>query len=444
MMEVGDAKQQRVGGVEISQEDDYMSGLSRSGINYAELIQEDRIQGVFYTDPQIFAQELERIFYRGWVFVGHASEIPKPGDFVTRFIGRQPAMMVRDKQGQVRVLLNRCAHRGSMLCTQQRGNAKVFTCPYHGWTYDVNGTLLQASYPGGYGETFEKHAHGLAQAARVDSYRGFVFANLSPQGVSLAEHLGAATRLIDQSCDLSPEGELELTAGWIRHRFPANWKMLVENDTDGYHVGFAHAALMRANSSQYQSFTADENRIKGILRDWGNGHTEIDFTAGYKRPFDWFGGGGEGRYASYMAAMEKRYGKEVANQRLFAGPSHAVIFPNLFLGEMNIAIFQPVSVEESIQWHTPLFLKGAPELNKRLLRQSEGAMGPTSFLIPEDAAIAARNQLGLQARHPQWLDVGRGLHREWRNADGMIESHMTDETTNRGLWRHYKKIMTEA
>jgi phenylpropionate dioxygenase-like ring-hydroxylating dioxygenase large terminal subunit len=322
--------------------------------------------------------------------------------------------MLRDKERQVRVVLNRCAHRGSLLCTQPRGSAKAFTCPYHGWIYDLSGALLSASYPGGYGETFEKKAHGLAQAARVGCYRGFVFAKLSPEGISLAEHLGRAARLIDQACDLSPAGELDLTAGWIRHRFPANWKMLVENDTDGYHVGFAHAALMKANNSQYQSFTTDENRIKGILRDWGSGHTEIDFTAGYKRPFDWFGGGGEGRYASYMAAMERRYGKDSASQRLFAGPPHAVIFPNLFLGEMNIVIFQPVRVDESVQWHTPLFLKGAPELNARLLRQSEGAMGPTSFLIPEDATIAARNQLGLQARDPQWLELSRGLH----NASG--------------------------
>lgn len=415
-----------------------------TAVNYDALVQNGRIHASCYTDPQLFAEELEKIFYRGWVFVGHDSEIPQPGDFVTRSIGLQPVIMIRGKDGQVRVLHNRCAHRGSALCTEQRGSAQVFTCPYHGWTYANDGTLLSASYPGAYAETFDTQAHGLASVARQDSYRGFVFANLSAEGGSLAAHLGRTTQLIDRACNLSPVGELDLSAGWIRHRFVANWKMLVENQTDGYHVGFAHAALMKANTSQYQSFTAEENMIKGILRDWGNGHSEIDFTDGYKRPFDWLGGGGEGRYASYMTAMEQACGKAEASQRAFAGPPHAVIFPNLFLGEMNIAIFQPLSVNATVQWHTPLFLKGVPELNARLLRQSEGAMGPSSFLIPEDATIAARNQFGLQSRNPEWLDLSRGLQREQPNPDGQLESHMTDETTNRALWRHYKRVMTAA
>jgi phenylpropionate dioxygenase-like ring-hydroxylating dioxygenase large terminal subunit len=421
-----------------------MVAQAAAAVSYESLITEDRIHASCYTDPRIFAEELEKIFYRGWVFVGHESEIPAPGDFVTRAIGLQPVLMVRGKDQQVRVLLNRCAHRGSLVCPLERGHVKVFTCPYHGWTYDLNGALLGVSYPGAYDQTFEKKTHGLAQAAHCASYRGFVFAKLSPDGISLDEHLGAAKRLIDRSCDMSPEGEVELTAGWLKHRFQSNWKMLIENDTDGYHLGFAHAALMKVTHSQYQGFAADESTIKGVLRDWGNGHTEIDFAPGYKRPFDWFGGAREGQYAQYIAAMERRYGKAVASQRIFEGPAHAVIFPNLFLGEMNIAIFQPISVNESVQWHTPLFLKGAPELNVRLLRQSEGAMGPASFLLPEDATIAARNQTGLHARQPEWLDLSRGLRREYVDQEGRIVSHMTDETTNRALWRHYKKIMTQG
>lgn len=410
--------------------------------NYNELIKEDQTHGSCYTDPRIFEEELERIFYRTWVFVGHESETPKAGDFVTRLIGRQPVVMVRNKDRQVQVLLNRCAHRGSAVCTVAQGNAKVFTCPYHGWTYDLNGALLGASYPGGYDQTFEKKDYGLAHASRQESYRGFVFASLSKDGVSLEEHLGHARTLIDQSCDLSPEGEIDLSAGWVRHRYKANWKMLLENDTDGYHLSFVHAAFLRAVDSHYDGSTTNEPEIKSILRDWGNGHTEIDFTPGYTQPLEWFGGGGEGKFASYLAAMEKRYGKEAANRLIFNGPPHAIIFPNLFLAEMNIVIFQPINVDESVQWHTPMFLKGAPELNARLLRQSEGALGPASLVVPEDAAIAARNQIGLQARNPEWIKLGRGLGREFIDDRSRRVGHMTDETTNRGLWRHYRQVMT--
>src|SRR5262245_53969203 len=124
--------------------------------NYETLIAEDRLHASLYTDPRIFAEEMEKIFSRGWVFVGHDSEIPQPGDFVTRFLGQQPVIMVRGKDGQVSVLLNRCAHRGTTVCPAERGNTRVFVCPYHGWTYDLNGTLTGVPYPGAYGQAFVK------------------------------------------------------------------------------------------------------------------------------------------------------------------------------------------------------------------------------------------------------------------------------------------------
>jgi phenylpropionate dioxygenase-like ring-hydroxylating dioxygenase large terminal subunit len=246
---------------------------------YQYLVQDDRIHASLYTDPRIFAEEMEKIFYQGWVFVGHDSEAPQPGDFVTRHIGTQPILMVRGKAGNVSVLLNRCAHRGTAVCPAERCNARVFTCPYHGWTYDLNGALLGVPYPTGYNGVFDKKANGLTHAPRVANYRGFVFASFSPTGISLEEHLGAATQLIDRACDLSPEGEIELTAGWVKHRYPANWKMLPENDTDGYHLGFVHQSMLKAVGSQYQRFVGDEKSIKAVLRDWGNGHTEIWATA---------------------------------------------------------------------------------------------------------------------------------------------------------------------
>jgi phenylpropionate dioxygenase-like ring-hydroxylating dioxygenase large terminal subunit len=249
-----------------------MSSHAPNGaIDYKTLVQDDRIHASLYTDPQVFDDEMERIFRRGWVFVGHASEITGPGDFVTRRVGTEPVIMVRGKDGGVGVLVNRCMHRGTMVCPADRGSARAFTCPYHGWTYDISGELLGVPYPGGYA-AFDKSAHGLTRAPRVSSYRGFVFASLSAEGISLAEHLGSATRLIDRSCDLSPAGEIELIAGWVKHRCPANWKALPENDSDGYHLGFVHRALFSTVRSQYQRVVGDEKTIKAVVRDWGNGH----------------------------------------------------------------------------------------------------------------------------------------------------------------------------
>jgi len=386
---------------------------------------------------------MERIFHRGWVFVGHASEIPRPGDYITRVVGTEPVIMVRAGDGEISVLVNRCRHRGTMVCPADRGHARTLTCPYHGWTYDLRGDLLGVPYPGGY-SSLDKSAHGLPRAPRVSAYRGFVFASLAAAGISLAEHLGPATRLIDRSCDLSPVGEVELTAGWVRHRCAANWKMLPENDSDGYHLGFVHMALFRTIQSQYGRVVGDERSIKAVVRDWGRGHIEIDWSPGYEGLFEWLGNASGSAVERFVGEIERRDGPEVARRRFREGPAHALIFPNLFLGETNIAIVQPVSVEECVHWHTPMFWTGVPEWNGRLLRMAEAGMGPASFLMPDDLIIARRNQLGLHARTSPWLLLGRGLNRETTDADGRIVSHVTDETTNRGFWRHLRSVMSEA
>ena len=420
-----------------------MSLTTASAVDYKTLVQDDRIHASLYTDPRVFADEMDRIFHLGWVFVGHDSEVPRPGDFVTRRLGREPVIMVRGKDAGIAVLVNRCMHRGTLLCPADRGTARTFACPYHGWTYDLSGELLGVPYPGGY-QAFDKSAHGLARAPRVSTYRGFVFASLAATGPTLAEHLGAATRLIDRSCGLSPVGEVELTAGWVKHRCTANWKMLPENDSDGYHLGFVHSALFKSVRTQYQRVIGEEKSIKAVVRAWGHGHIEIDWSPGYQAPFEWLGGASGSVVADYVAALERRDGAETARRRIMQGPAHALIFPNLFLGETNIAIVEPVDVEQCVHWHTPMFLKAVPEFNGRLLRMAEAGMGPASFLMPEDLIVASRNQAGLQARAVEWLLLGRGLNRESVDAEGRVVSHVTDETTNRAFWHHYRSVMTAA
>ena len=115
---------------------------SRLAIDYNDLVKEDRIHGRVYTDPEIFEEEMEKVFYRGWVYVGHDSEIPNPGDFQLRKMGRQSVIMVRDEDGHVQLLLNRCTHRANAVCQVERGNTKKFRCAYHGWTFRTNGELL--------------------------------------------------------------------------------------------------------------------------------------------------------------------------------------------------------------------------------------------------------------------------------------------------------------
>jgi len=161
-------------------------------IDYDALVREDRFHGSLYSDFQVFDDEMSRIFATSWVFVGHESEVPKPGDWVTRRIGREPVILVRNQDAEPQVLSNRCAHRGTTLCWDEQGRTRNFRCTYHAWSFDLDGVLLGVPYPGGFRGA--KSDVRLDRPAQVAQYRGFVFARMAREGPSLDEFLGPAGR----------------------------------------------------------------------------------------------------------------------------------------------------------------------------------------------------------------------------------------------------------
>jgi len=414
-----------------------VDGSALSGPDYASLVGAGRVHGSLYTDPAVFAEELEKIFYGGWVFVGHESEIPAPGDYVCRALGLEPVILLRANDGVVRVHSNRCTHRGNMLCRSESGRAKLLKCDYHGWTFSLEGELLGVPFPDGF--CADKAERSLRGAAQVASYRGFVFATFNPRAGSLESHLGAGAALIDRAVGVSPLSRIRLGAGWVKHRMACNWKMLPENATDGYHAAITHASFFEAFRTHYDSHMHSESARLSLARDWGGGHAELDFTGRYRRPLEWLGTTEE-RAARYVADMVAARGEPAARSVLTEGPPHATIFPNLFLGELNIVMFQPLSATECVQWHTPMLLEGVEEgLNMRIIRQSEGAMGPSGFLLADDGVISERAQAALQGRSG-WLDISRGLNRQ-ATEKGALTSHSTDEVNNRAFWKHYRTVM---
>lgn len=240
-------------------------------------------------------------------------------------------------------------------------------------------------------------------------------------------------------------GRLAIGAGWIGQRVASNWKMWPESDNDGYHLAIAHASLQKAvPGTQYEAaLFSSELDNKSQARDHGRGHVELELRTGYDRELAWLGTTRD-KVQSYAAALAAAYGKAAADRILWDGPPHALIFPNLIIGEMNLAIIQPVVVDETIHYHTPLLLDGVDAaFNNRVLRQSEAAMGPASFFLPDDAMIAERTQGWRVDRRTQhgWIDLGRGAQRERRDGAARV-SHVSDETTNRGFWQHYRAVMT--
>lgn len=407
--------------------------------NYDELVQPERVHGSLYTSPEIFADELAKIWYSSWVYVGHVSEIASPGDYVRKNIGPQDVIMSRSADGEVHLLLNRCAHRGNLVCEADAGNSSSFRCPYHGWTYRNSGELIGYPFHQGYGGRGTLDL-GLGRVPRVATYQGFVFGSFAPDGISLAEHLGDAAGEIDRLVRLSPEGEIDISAGWIKHRARANWKLLAENETDGYHPQFVHASIFSVAESGIGALYSEKS--EAVTRAFGHGHSENDLRPEFRRlgkPLGWFGTTQQ-RMPDYVAAMRRTYGAG-AEEILVEGGPHVMIFPNLFIAEIQMFTIQPLAHDLTVQHVTAVQLKGAPEMNHRMLQQCVGSVGPAGLLLADDTEMYERNQVGVAELRPEWLDVRRGVHREYVDERGLRVGGATDETAIRGFWEHYRELM---
>ncbi|WP_330255090.1 Rieske 2Fe-2S domain-containing protein [Nocardia sp. NBC_00565] len=410
----------------------------------SQIVHEDRVHGSVYTSPEIFQRELDTIFRRGWVYVAHESEVSEPGDYLTRRIGSDPVVVVQGRDGEIRVLLNRCTHRANKLCNAEKGNASSFRCPYHGWTFSNTGALSAVPMREGYGETFQKVRSelALAEAPRVESYRGFIFASLAAEGISLTEHLGRATTAIDRLLALSPTGTIDLRANWMKHHHRANWKMVVENNVDGYHALFTHASVYDAIRPAKVSHIP--TKVDVVVRDMGGGHSEIDYSAEYRKldeEFVWYGRTPRAKLAKYIESMEAAHGPEKVHESLVVGPPHTLIWPNLFLAEMNIMYVEPIAPDETIAYTTAALFPGQDEMNQRMLRRAEGAMGPSGFLIADDGEIGMRNQAGLAAHKPDWLRLARGIETDVTDETGIVNSDKSAETPQRGFYRQWASVV---
>jgi hypothetical protein len=139
--------------------------------------------------------------------------------------------------------------------------------------------------------------------------------------------------------------------------------------------------------------------------------------------------------------MEAAYGEEKARAIMIDGTPHVMIFPNLFIAEIQIFVLQARAVDDTVQHVTALQFKGAPDLNRRMRQQTMGSVGPAGFLLADDSEMYERTQRGVQYRDPEWLYLGRGEHRERRDENGYLVGHATDEVPSRGIWRHYRALM---
>lgn len=412
------------------------------------LVRPDRVHGDAYTDPDIFDAEMRILFEQGWVFVGHESEVPRPGDFRTGHIGRQPVIMSRDRSGGINIVMNRCTHRAAALCVEESGNTRTFICPYHHWTFKTSGELVGIPYANAYGPEFDRSELDLARPPRVDSYRGFVFASLTEDVPLLVEHLGPlVTEQIDLFVDLSPTGEVECNAGVNRFYYKANWKLQLDNTADFYHVNLLHKSLVDV-LAEHQGIDisgASSEDSPALNVYMGGGHTMMDIRPYNRAKSDFVRDNvlrGGGPAAGYIQSLQDAHGAERADELLVAGGTHMAVFPNLGVLSGMIRRIRPISPDLTEVILTPAMLKGVPdEMNTRRLRGHESFFPPAGMGGSDDQEVFERVRDGLKAEVNPWLFVGRGLNREQRHPDGSVTAQVTDEANARGIFQHWRDIM---
>lgn len=416
-------------------------------INYGELVRPDAVHGSVYTDPDIFRDELIRIYSKTWVYIGHESEIPDKGDFKRRAIGIAPVIFCRDGSGEIQVLFNRCRHRAATICQEDCGNVTRFRCEYHGWTYDLDGSLTAIPYEDGY-ENLDKRQLSLSRPRKVDSYRGFVFASMPEPKVTLRQSLGEPTMAqIDYFCDLSPEGEILVQAGSAKLVYNGSWKLQMENSIDGYHPNFTHQSFFKtvARKTGTRVDIFDGDSIASV-RALGQGNTHLDYAAYNLVPQ---------RKEARISALKKQswglkyyndmvdaYGQERAEEIIVVAGTHMNIFPNLVVLGQQVRTIRPIKYDRTEVELALALLKGVPdELNTLRLRQFEQFYSPQGGGIHDDIEMFNRVQEGVACTMDPWLIFQRGLHREQQLEDGTVRGQITDETSQRAMWRHWLEVM---
>jgi 3-phenylpropionate/trans-cinnamate dioxygenase subunit alpha len=392
-----------------------------------------------FVDPRIYEQEGKMVFARCWMYLCHESQIRRPGDFCTAYIGEDPIIAWRDTQGTVRAFLNICRHRGNRLCRADSGNAAAFTCAYHGWTYGNDGSLKgvpyqQASYPDG----FEREQWPLIGVAQLESYKGLVFATFDASAPPLREYLGEMAWYLDAIFDRR-DGGVEVFPGVHKWVVPCNWKFAAENFAgDSYHGPWSHRSGMSAGFSARRPRPNDVDRFH---LSPGNGHCLMA-----RQPDD-------ASDLPEVVAYEKEVRTEV-RERLgrridLVRPAAGTVFPNFSFvrGTANsIRVWHPRGPEQIEIWSWIFVDKLAPPPVKEAVRLAGlRSFGPAGTFEQDDIdnwQECTQTARGVASRN-HFLNMQMGLGRERFDQElgAWTSEFCISESNHRHFYRRWAKMM---
>ena len=288
-----------------------------------------------FTSQEILEKERDAIFSKCWIYIGHESEVENKGDFHRRSVAGRELLFTRSQDDEVRAFYNSCPHRGALVTREACGNAKVFRCFYHAWSFNNKGELV--GMPDKEGFTNDHNCDGsknLATVTRLESYRGFYFVNFDDNAISLEEYLAGAKEYLDLVADQSEVG-MEVLTDPQQYSVRANWKLLGENSVDLYHAVPTHKTYFDIVATR--GGTKDKGDFLGAGRALGNGHAVMEYRSAWGRPIaKWIEGyGAEAKVEidAIYARLVERFGEERAD-RIATSNRNIWIFPNLVINDI--------------------------------------------------------------------------------------------------------------
>ncbi|EEA04520.1 anthranilate 1,2-dioxygenase, large subunit [Burkholderia sp. H160] len=410
-----------------------------------------RIAREMFTEPELFALEMELIFEKAWIYACHESEIPQPHDFITMQAGRQPLIVSRDGSGALHAMVNACQHRGATLTRMSKGNQSTFTCPFHAWCYKSDGRLVKVKAPSEYCEDFDKGARGLKKA-RIASYKGFVFVSLDVAATdSLEDYLGDTRVFLDMMVAQSPTGELEVLPGRSTYTYDGNWKLQNENGLDGYHVSTVHynyvATVKHRHESNVQKGAAANGTLDYSKLGAGDADTDdgwFSFRNGHSVLFsDMPNPEVRPGYASVMPRLVQEYGQQRA-EWIMHRLRNLNVYPSLFFMDQissQLRIVRPIAWNKTEVISQCIGVKGESDSDRESrIRQFEDFFNVSGMGTPDDLVEFREAQRGFQARLEPWSDISRGHHKWIEQATpnstllGISPALTGSEFTHEGLY----------
>ncbi|MDT8859704.1 Rieske 2Fe-2S domain-containing protein [Alkalihalobacillus sp. MEB130] len=348
------------------------------------------------TDPDIYELEKEKVFGKTWQFLAHETEFKEVGSYVTRWMVNDPILLVKDSKGEIKAYLNSCTHRGTQLCTADRGKKKTFTCPYHGWSYNLDGNLVGIVAGNKvYGEEMCKDEWGLRKVPRLESYRGMIFGCLDPEAESLEDYLGEMKWYFDMMLGRG-DGGMEVIGLPQRWVAKANWKSTAENfAADPYHVQTTHRSTVEMGISPEDPLYAGYGHQ--VVMKNAHGINVITSKTGRSRAE--FQGMPKEMWPMFQRNLTPEQADILERVTVFVGG----VYPNLSFvspihgteghlhNYLNFRVWRPLGPDKVEVWCWFMIDKAAPEEYKAdAYRGYLGSFGPTGTLEQDDTETWAR------------------------------------------------------